>query len=1472
MKVKPKQLLFSSLPKAKKGKKVKKYEVGGPGPKIPGLKRSLTTLPDDYFDIFQQPSKVQDPVDLTPAPDTSKIKLPEVPMTPPGMRQPPPPSLGNKGMNPGQAALLGLSAFDAVLPDWYPKYTPAQPQMGYNPYLYGTGSQALAEYGGYIKDDGNTPSAQSGRSVKARYTIPNTQTLGFEDLDIDRPPIITHNPNDPRLQRYADSMTLHNATMGRLPKFLNRQYGENWASDTQAEVDAYRRLGAPQPVHYSSRKIPYSPTNPSRQDIGLNVFMKPVQPYIYQPMDRDIDATQVQRTDMTTRGSVQGTGLRPADLSQKPTKYSVTVRDENAPGKQRSIYFKDKKSWRDFMDAGAINAISSSEMEDSATAAGYSNFEYGGEIPTAEGGKWIQKAINPKHKGYCTPMTKKTCTPRRKALAKTLKKMAKNRKHADGGIIPDNMSVFYPAKYEHGGNVNGGADIRMVGARYPNADLLEQWLLYENGGQVNWDGNTFRQVPARYPNTDLLEQWVQYNDGGQLNWNGTEFRQVPARYPNTDLLEQWLQYKKGGTVNTTGYRDGGPTAGNPYNIIPTGDISMQGVSQPIMARPITDGLIGMEQVMLPGQEYNFNSDAVLEYPMARAGLSAAKAKEMLKDGTANGKKLTKKQKRYFGMVAAGKAQTGTQVSQPLDFSQGSTTYAPESFYQASAKLAHYKNQLNEKLKAKNPQAFGDYFKGLVGLRRSGDTTGAQKYVQDTPYEEYLSPQEVEQTLGADHYNEYLSALRDVNAYNVQQGQQPLFGTKEGAGDLRTLNYGRRFASLQVRPSLGVGNTTTGASYNRDYTYDPATRQVSFTEKGDIKLRPAHLSTAPAPIATSTASLKKGGVVYDDGGQIGTMWGGSSKLASYNPYDGGTIEFQGASHDNGGIGMHYNGTPVEVEGGEFAAQDPEGNLNIFGNMYLPGTRTKFKTVAKEIAKKEKSYDKLKTNGSKYVNEANPANKFERLKFNSGMVMMQGGEMGQRDLAQKKENLSALQKAMLDTADEFGLDAEKMSQGRVAKAKKGKQVKKKGYYQAGGVVNDPTMADRNNNPGNIKWGKFAKQMGAKKGPPAPDGGHFAVFDTRAKGLNAMDRLLTSKSYKDLDVDAAISKWTGGHPYRYDLSSLKGKKISQLTPEERQQMMDVMQIGEGTRYGPGAVNPPVATPNGPVIPRFGLPDVPAFTPNPQRPRPGTVQPPYDELNPPPDPGPIPSNVEPLHINQLLGEIYSAATNSVEPVPTQRYEPQLFQPYQVSFQDRLNMNQNSFNALRRAVGPQNASALGELAAQKYAADTNVKADEFRTNQGIANEVTNKNVALLNDANLKNLALADTQMVRQSQARSNTRATDQMIVNSLSSKFMQNRYENKRLAAYENLYDYRFVPQEDGGQKATYFGPNAMFNFSGSRSQGQSPDVRTVTRYDQYGNVKGVTEYDDFDLREMQRAIDLEMKKRNLPLMTVPPLNKKGG
>lgn len=54
------------------------------------------------------------------------------------------------------------------------------------------------------------------------------------------------------------------------------------------------------------------------------------------------------------------------------------------------------------------------------------------EEEVEEAGDWIQKAVNPKHKGYCTPMSKETCTPARKALAKRFKKAGRKEKKSGG--------------------------------------------------------------------------------------------------------------------------------------------------------------------------------------------------------------------------------------------------------------------------------------------------------------------------------------------------------------------------------------------------------------------------------------------------------------------------------------------------------------------------------------------------------------------------------------------------------------------------------------------------------------------------------------------------------------------------------------------------------------------------------------------------------------------------------------------------------------------------------------------------------------------------------------------------------------------------------------------------------------------------------------------------------------------------------
>ena len=94
-------------------------------------------------------------------------------------------------------------------------------------------------------------------------------------------------------------------------------------------------------------------------------------------------------------------------------------------------------------------------------------------------------------------------------------------------------------------------------------------------------------------------------------------------------------------------------------------------------------------------DHNFASGGLyiqdeLEKEMANGGrVSSAKAKEILRDGTANGHKLTDKQKRYFGWIAGGAKADGGNVSktdpiyakqygQPTIFQPGSYFFQPGS--------------------------------------------------------------------------------------------------------------------------------------------------------------------------------------------------------------------------------------------------------------------------------------------------------------------------------------------------------------------------------------------------------------------------------------------------------------------------------------------------------------------------------------------------------------------------------------------------------------------------------------------------------------------------------------------------------------------------------------------------------------------------------------------------------------------------
>lgn len=844
-------------------------------------------------------------------------------------------------------------------------------------------------------------------------------------------------------------------------------------------------------------------------------------------------------------------------------------------------------------------------------------------------------------------------------------------------------------------------------------------------------------------------------------------------------------------------------------------------------------------------------------------IKPAKAAEILHDGTANGHPLTPKQRRFMGWKAGQKAPDGTTVP--------GEQYTPRNRTDAYL-VDDINNVLTTRTRTKN--------------------TGYAPEQQQLLTDAYIWSQKNQHISGRDSIQGYFNQAVDTN--NPLQMQRA------------------RLSKIGGDP-LSMYNSTP----NLDVQQPQAPSYASMKGGGQIfKGGPVYLEHDPNYFAN-------GGSMYAEGGSIQTHWGGEAEPIAYNPYDGGTTQFNGDSHAEGGIGMSYNGNKVEVEGGETAAKDSEGNLNVFGNMYVPGTKTKFKTASKEIAEKEEKFDKLKTNGTAVVNALDPKNKYDQIKFNAGQIMMEGGDLGQKTLAKKKQQLADLQNAMLDTAQMHNIDPQGMSQGNIKKAKKGMFMKKYpdggkviregdepvkdwDYYQklinantnavkqgsgGGGLndatyndllqatnearssqaalrgpgpradlnINEPTRSDRNNNPGNIKYGSFAKSIdpNVKK-----DKDGFAIFSDPTIGHSAMYSLFTGKGYNNMTVKDAITKWTGGKPYDLQgLGDLNGRKVSDLKPEELGNVMDYMQKGEGTAYGIARSSLPPLAGAGPAIPntsKFGLPTAPGFTTPATTP---VTQPsvPIRSLPNQPDRQPIPTQAKPLGFGDVASDIFAIAQNQERPVYAQRYNPQLYQPYQVSFQDRLNDNNQSFNNVERLVGSTNPTALGALAGQKYGADNAIRAEEFRTNQGISNQVYNENIGLTNDAQYKNLQIADTQFTRQDLAQSKTREMNQLIANDISNKYSQVQMRNNTLRAYENLYNFRLNPNEEGGLTETNYNDPQNFDFSGQngRGEGAGPSQRKIINYDRNGNVRNYRTVQNSELTDENQEQLLEERRR---------------
>jgi hypothetical protein len=69
-------------------------------------------------------------------------------------------------------------------------------------------------------------------------------------------------------------------------------------------------------------------------------------------------------------------------------------------------------------------------------------------------------------------------------------------------------------------------------------------------------------------------------------------------------------------ISTKGYKRNSPDKDNSYNIIPSGDITMEDVDFPVLG---IDNK-GNKKVMKPGKNYKFPGDVVLEVPIKKQSL------------------------------------------------------------------------------------------------------------------------------------------------------------------------------------------------------------------------------------------------------------------------------------------------------------------------------------------------------------------------------------------------------------------------------------------------------------------------------------------------------------------------------------------------------------------------------------------------------------------------------------------------------------------------------------------------------------------------------------------------------------------------------------------------------------------------------------------------------------------------------------
>lgn len=673
------------------------------------------------------------------------------------------------------------------------------------------------------------------------------------------------------------------------------------------------------------------------------------------------------------------------------------------------------------------------------------------------------------------------------------------------------------------------------------------------------------------------------------------------------------------------------------------------------------------------------------------------------------------------------------------------------------------------------------------------------------------------------------------------------------------------------------------------------------------------------IMSGGKKLEFGGELEGEGGGLTITDGGGAKQISSSDHSNPMIEFRGKTHDEGGIGINFQGQEAEVENDEVGWVDQKGGLNIFGKLKVPGTNMTFKKLAKKVAKEESELDRKKSKYLEILNKVDEKDPYQSSASSTAKIMVSSLDKRSKEVAEKKEALASYQELILGMANErqqmeyggrlqfdgggkLSASSPEEVQKIIDKYSRGKSpLSAKDFIEVSekyGVPLDMMLAQA------IQESHFGTEGRAARTKNIfnvgnTDNGTENHQNSWRDGLETYAKLMQREYTKDgkFDVQGLLSssftrpKLGGTYATDKNYGAAVGRILNKINPEAGYEIggltAKVDPVDTGTK-APSSTNYDKAA--------FNLTKVPEMTFfkegstfSYQQEEPEGVETQYGlarrEANPlsddiefaPADNRPM-EYMSPLAVSQIAPELLALSTNRREAVYQPSFQPELKQTFETSFQAGRNSNQSSFNqAAKIAELTGNADMIANLAAQKYKADEAYNMQEIQGNAQQRAAVYAANTDTLNQSQQANIGLFGQQAQQQAQAKFNTDQQFHAAVGSLMSKVDQNRLENKTYNVYANLFKhYGF----DKTGKVTFkpddvvrkFNPGEAMEF-GMFAARQGLDKvmgnsnKTVTTYDGNGNEKKVTQINS-DLEEF----DLIMKNKNLSDQQKQNILKKRG